>query len=125
LGKEQLDWLAAQLDARPEKPALIVAHHNPDPTGKLNGLKDTHQLLDVLTSRKQAKAFVFGHTHRWQHATVRGLSLVNVPTTAGVFDPAQPRAWLDVRFCADGARLTVHCLDRAHKAEGQVVDLKW
>jgi hypothetical protein len=125
LGKEQLDWLAAQLDARREKPALVVAHHNPDPTGKLNGLKDTHQLLDVLGSRKQVKAYVFGHTHRWQHATVRGLHLVNVPTTAGVFDPAQPRAWLDVRFRADGARLTVHCLDRAHNAEGQVVDLRW
>ncbi len=125
LGKEQLDWLAAQLDARPEKPALVVAHHNPDPTGKLNGVKDTHQLLDVLSSRKQVKAYVFGHTHRWQHATVRGLHLVNVPATAGVFDPAQPRAWLDVRFRADGARLALRCLDRTHKAEGQEVDLKW
>ncbi len=125
LGKEQLAWLAAQLDAHPEKPAMVVAHHHPDPTGRLNGLKDTGPLLEILTSRKQAKALVFGHTHRWQHVEIGGLHYLNVPATAWIFDADQPRAWLDVHLRDDGAQVALCCLDKSHKANGQQVDMKW
>ena len=35
LGREQLDWLAATLDANTKKPALVLVHHNPGLTGNL------------------------------------------------------------------------------------------
>ncbi len=43
LGKEQLAWLAKELDARKDKPALLVAHHQLDLYG---GLLDYFALLE-------------------------------------------------------------------------------
>ena len=34
LGEAQLRWLAEALDARPDKPAVVVAHHYPESLGK-------------------------------------------------------------------------------------------
>lgn len=125
LGKEQLEWLARTLDAHPDKPALVMAHHYPDHKPKTTGLEDTQALLDVLLPRKQAKAFVFGHSHRWELSTQEGLHLVNLPTLVWVFDKAQPAGWVDARLRPDGIALTLNALDKSHPAHGQVVDLKW
>jgi 3',5'-cyclic AMP phosphodiesterase CpdA len=125
LGKEQLEWLARTLDAHPDKPALVMAHHYPDHKPKTTGLEDTQALLDVLLPRKQAKAFVFGHSHRWELSTQDGLHLVNLPTLVWVFDKAQPAGWVDARLRPDGIALTLNALDKSHPAHGQVVDLKW
>ena len=35
LGQEQLDWLAGALDANPDKPALVLIHHNPGLSGNI------------------------------------------------------------------------------------------
>ena len=55
LGQEQLDWLAAALDANPGKPALVLLHHNPATSGHVGGLKDTEALFEVIRPRKQVK----------------------------------------------------------------------
>jgi 3',5'-cyclic AMP phosphodiesterase CpdA len=125
LGKEQLEWLARTLDAHPDKPALVMAHHYPDHKPKTTGLEDTQALLDVLLPRKQAKAFVFGHSHRWEFSTQDGLHLVNLPTLVWVFDKAQPAGWVDARLRPDGIALTLNALDKSHPAHGQIVELKW
>lgn len=125
LGREQLDWLAAALDARPSKPALIVAHHNPDVKPNTTGLEDTQALFDVLLPRKQAKAYIFGHSHCWNLQTQEGLHLVNLPTLVWVFDTSQPRAWVDAHLQADGMTLSLNALDKSHSAHGQTVGLKW
>jgi len=125
LGRAQLAWLAKALDARRDKPALLVMHHNPDPTGKSEGLQDTAALMEVLLARKNVKAYVFGHTHRWQLGRREGIHLINVPATAWLFDKAQPRGWLDVKLHPGGATLVLNSLDGRHPKHGETVELKW
>jgi len=125
LGKAQLEWLAKELDARPDRPAMVVAHHPPDPTRGLEGLKDTGPLFDVLVPRKQVKAYIFGHTHRWSVSQYRGIRLINLPTTAWLFDAKEPQGWVDVRLGSDGMTLTLNALDKKHKEHGETVELTW
>ena len=125
LGEAQLQWLAKELDARPDKPALVAAHHPHDPMGTRQGLKDTAPLFDVLAPRKQVKAYLFAHTHRWEVARYRGIHMINLPATAWLFDAKQPQGWLDVRLRGDGMTLVLSTLDKKHKSHGQKVDLTW
>jgi 3',5'-cyclic-AMP phosphodiesterase len=52
------------LDAHPEKPASIVAHHNHrlggDPLHFPGGLIDSQELGKILASRRHVKAYVTG-----------------------------------------------------------------
>src|SRR5947209_15188961 len=61
LGGPQLRWLAAALDARKDKPAVVFVHHNlqfePDKGGKYGGLADSVELWPVLRDRPQVKAY--------------------------------------------------------------------
>ncbi len=125
LGEAQLAWLARQLDARPEKPALVVAHHNPDFSSKISGLEDTAALLEVLLPRRQVKAYFFGHTHRWELSKRDDLHLVNLTTLVWVFDKSQPRGWVRAQLQPNGIAMQFHALDRQHKAHGQTVTLQW
>jgi 3',5'-cyclic-AMP phosphodiesterase len=130
-GAEQLAWLAKELDARPDKPAIVCGHHDPSleppPPGKPNwSLVDTADLFKVLEPRKQVKAYVYGHTHIWavkRHAS--GIHLINLPPVAYVFQVGQPSGWVHADLRPDGMRLQIHCLHKIHVAHGQVVDLKW
>ncbi|MGA2499986.1 MAG: metallophosphoesterase [Tepidisphaeraceae bacterium] len=141
LGREQIQWLKAVLDApeRAAKPAIVMIHHDPivapvtRPTtgpastqpAKITGLVDTPALLEVVMPRKQVKALVFGHTHVWSIKELNGLHLVNLPTVAYVFNPAQPSGWVDCRISDQGMRLELHCLDAGHPKHGDVADLRW
>jgi 3',5'-cyclic AMP phosphodiesterase CpdA len=124
LGKPQLAWLAKTLDARADKPAIVMAHHDPD-NGLGSGLLDTKALFDVLLPRKHVKAYVFGHTHRWQVSKKDDLHLVNLPPTAWVFAAGMPQGWVEVTLAAGGATLVLHCLDPKHAKDGEKVELKW
>lgn len=125
IGEEQLAWLARTLDARPDRPALVMAHHNPDWAEKTSALEDTKALFEVLEPRKQVKAFLFGHSHKWILARREGLHLVNLPTLVWVFDKSQPQGWVDAHLEPGGTTLVLHALDPAHKANGQTVRLQW
>lgn len=126
LGAAQLKWLAQTLDAKPGRPALVMAHHNPDRREKPSGLVDTDALFKVLSPRKQAKAYFYGHSHCWSHARMPdGLQLVNLPTLVWVFGKAQPRGWVDARLRADGITLTLSALDKKDPHHGQKVELAW
>jgi 3',5'-cyclic AMP phosphodiesterase CpdA len=124
LGQPQLDWLAKTLDARTDKPAVVMAHHNPD-NGLGSGLTDTKGLFDVLLPRKQVKAFVFGHTHRWQVSKKDDLHLINLPATAWVFGEGVPQGWVEVTLAAGGVTLVLHCLDPKQAQHGEKIELKW
>jgi len=125
LGEAQLQWLSKALDARADKPAIVMAHHQMDLDPKSSGLQDTAALFDVLMPRKQVKAYVFGHRHRWDILKREDLHLVNLPTLVWPFDETQPRGWVDAHLRANGMTLTLHSLDPAHPAHGQTVDLPW
>jgi predicted phosphodiesterase len=126
IGAAQLDWLARELDLRPEKPAIVVGHHNPQFQQVTTGLKDTAALMAVLAPRRQVKAFVFGHTHNWhieEHAS--GIHLVNLPPTAFVFKAGRPSGWVRATLARDGAEFELRCLDPNHPEHAQVKSLKW
>ena len=124
-GESQLAWLAKALDARADKPALVVAHHHPDPFRKFNGLTDTGAFLKVVLPRKQVKAYFYGHTHIMGFAEMSGMHFVNLPAMAWAFDPTQPRGYVMVRLRPDGATLVLHTLDHNDARCGQKIELAW
>jgi Icc protein len=126
LGGTQLDWLALELDLRPDKPAIIVLHHNPQFATVTTGLKDTAALMAVLAPRHHVKLAVFGHTHDWrvsQHES--GIHLVNLPPTAYVFKTGRPSGWVRATLTADGAEFELRSLDPKHPEHAQVHGMKW
>ncbi len=126
LGQNQLEWLAKNLDANRKKPALVLLHHNPGNSENVGGLKDTEGLLEVIRPRRQVKAWIFGHTHKWNvRADESGIHLVNLPPVAYVFQAANPSGWVHATVRRDGMNLELHCIDPTHKNHGQVVVLKW
>jgi 3',5'-cyclic-AMP phosphodiesterase len=131
LGETQLRWLAAALDGGGEKPAIVMAHHNPqfEPrTGDANpwsGLKDATALFELLESRQRVKAFVFGHTHDWSVSRRAGVHLVNLPPVAYVFQDGKPNGWVEARVHARGMELRLQAHDTAHPQHGETVALEW
>ena len=127
LGAAQLDWLAGELDLRPEKPAIIVCHHNLQTPGWSDGLKaETPALDELFASHRQIKAFIFGHTHNWnisQHKT--GVHLINLPPTGYVFTKGRPSGWVRATLARDGAEFELRCLDPKHPEHAQVKKLTW
>ncbi len=125
VGKEQLSWLAQALDANAGKPALVFVHHNPGIDGNL-GLKDSVALFEILRPRRHVKAYVFGHTHRWNiERDTSGLHLVNLPPVAYVFQPGNPSGWVRVLEEVNGMSLELRCIDTRHKLHGEKVRLEW
>ncbi len=128
IGPAQRQWLANALDARPDKPALVVGHHNPrfgNPQRNNTGLLDTDELFALLTPRKQVKAYIFGHTHFWGLSRHEGIHLVNLPPTAYLFATGGPIGWVDVRLAAGGATLEMRAINLKDSAPNQRVELEW
>jgi 3',5'-cyclic-AMP phosphodiesterase len=126
LGPDQLRWLADILDANPNKPAVILVHHNPGLDGGNMGLKDTPEFLEVIRPRKQVKAYIFGHTHHWSvERDSSGIHFVNLPPVAYVFREGEPSGWVLATLKENSLRLELRGLDPTHKAHGQVFDLVW
>jgi predicted phosphodiesterase len=129
LGGSQIKWLAAALDARKDKPAVVFAHHNlqfeADKNGRYNGLADSTDLWPVLKDRPQVKAYVFGHTHTWRLGTRDGVHLVNLPAVGYPFGKAEVTGWVDAELLDGGAVLTVRAIDPKHTKHGEKVELTW
>lgn len=126
LGSAQLDWLARALDARPDRPAVVVVHHNPQFPLPTSGLLDSAALLAVLAPRRQCKALIFGHTHDWNitlHAS--GIHLINLPPTGYVFKPGRPSGWVRATLAPDGMAMELRSLDVNHPENAKVENLKW
>ncbi|HEY5312886.1 MAG TPA: metallophosphoesterase [Pirellulales bacterium] len=127
LGAEQLAWLGRALDQRRDKPALVVAHHNPifgQPARNM-GLQDTNELFEVLVPRKHVKAYIFGHTHHWDLRQHEGIHLVNLPPVAYLFKAGDPNGWVEARLADGSVQLELHALDAKHPANGQKLNLAW
>lgn len=125
-GAEQVRWLAKTLDQNPRRPAIVVAHHNPSLSAEKVNIIDEAALFEVLRPRRQVKAFIFGHSHRWNVAQdTSGIHLINLPPTGYVFEPARPAGWVLARLESKGMRLQLRCLDTARPDHGQTVELAW
>ncbi|MDR1964219.1 MAG: metallophosphoesterase [Planctomycetaceae bacterium] len=128
-GEEQLQWLADELDSRKDKPAILVAHHNPDYSANIvkapGALQDTAAFFDRIRERKQVKAYFYGHTHTWKTLRMNGIHMVNIPATAWRFDQTQPFAWVFLKLKDNGMSLTLRSIDSEHPKHNEVLDLAW
>lgn len=130
IGETQLKWLAETLDARKDKSVIVFAHHNmqfvPPEAGKVwGGIQDTSEFYELLKSRKQVKAFFYGHSHRWNIEQKDGIHLVNLPPVAYVFNPELPNGWVLAQLKAGGIGLHLHTIAADHPLNNQKVDLTW
>ncbi|TWT82384.1 3',5'-cyclic adenosine monophosphate phosphodiesterase CpdA [Planctomycetes bacterium CA13] len=130
VGELQLQWLAQELDSRRDKPAIVMAHHTPqfsppEPEKVWNGISDTDALFDLLDSQDHVKAFLYGHSHKWNISERGHFKLVNLPAVAYVFDESQPNGWVSARLDRDGMHLHLHTHDVAHQKANQRVDILW
>lgn len=128
ISEDQLSWLARELDRYPTRPAIVVAHHNPEGTSPVEGLINTEALMAVLRPRKQVKAYVYGHTHHWNVTLDQagsGIHMINLPPVAYVFDKKDPSGWIHATLRKNGMILELRCNDVAHRLHGQKVALDW
>lgn len=127
IGEVQLAWLTAALDARKDKPAIIVVHHNPQSAaqGKIAGIKDSDQLMSVLSPRRNVKAMFFGHTHHWNRTEQDGIHLINLPPVAYLFVNGDPNGWVEGNVRDNGMSLTLHTLSKQHSQRGSQTQLEW
>lgn len=125
-GKEQLAWLAERLDAKPAKPALLLAHHYPKNRADDGGLEDTNDFFEHIRPRRQVKAYFYGHSHVWSIKDgEEGLHLINIPANAWIFNESQLRGFVEARLSETSCVLTLHCLDRNDPRHGKEFPLDW
>ncbi|MCA9053685.1 MAG: metallophosphoesterase [Planctomycetaceae bacterium] len=130
LGESQLAWLTRALDAHSDRPAIIMAHHNPrlggDPLHFPGGLTDSAELWDVLAARAWVKAYLHGHIHDRSYAEHRGIHILNTPATSYVANPeTSTTGWTTARLADGGMTLTTHTTDPNHPWNGESRTLTW
>ncbi|MCA9059920.1 MAG: metallophosphoesterase, partial [Planctomycetaceae bacterium] len=130
LGTEQLAWLAKSLDAHPDRPAIIVTHHNPrlggDPNHFPGGLTDSEDLWQLLAPRAHVKAYLHGHIHDRSQATHQGIHILNTPATSYVANrETSTTGWTIARLSATGVSLTTRTTETDHPWNGQVQEVAW
>jgi len=131
LGENQIGWLNRTLRDLPEKPTIVMVHHNPQgpvlPGGKpLSGLTDTEALIRTLDAHPKVKALIYGHTHNWEVKTKNsGLHCINLPPVAYTFNKERPSGWVTARVDAKGMTLELRSLNLAHPEHGQKKRLEW
>ncbi len=130
IGGEQLHWLTQALDQGPDKPALVVAHHNPrlggDPLHFPGGLVDSTELWEVLAPRRHVKAYVHGHIHHRSFAEHDGIHIINTPATSYVGNPElSTTGWTVAKFDAAGVTLTTRTNLAEHPWNEATKRLEW
>lgn len=136
VGEAQQKWIADYLAAHPDKPAILIGHHYPqvfrtdvipsDQEIKISGLIDSESFLELLHSAPAAKAYLFGHSHRWgMKLDEETLAQINLPPTAYVFDEARPSGWVRATITHTGMKLELRSLDPGHSQHGETHDLAW
>lgn len=126
LGRDQRTWLAHELDAHPDKPALIMLHHDPIRGGSKPGLNDSAELLAIANQHPHVKAIFFGHTHVWNVVQMRsGLYLVNLPALGYTLHGRSFIGWVECQLSDTGAALKVHALDENEPQHRRIIHLRW
>lgn len=123
IGKQQLSWLTKALDDRADRPAIIVAHHNPrlggDPNHFSGGLIDSSKLWDILKDRLHVKAYIHGHIHDRTNAQHEGIHILNTPATSYVANKQlSTTGWTVARLSPTGIQLTTQTNDASHPWNG-------
>ncbi len=122
LGSTQRSWLQKTL-ANNAKRTLIFVHHDPGNTDI--SMADASQFLSIVRPATQVKAIFFGHQHTYNVSTVNGLHLVQLPSAAYNFDPADPIGWVQMALTYTGARLTLTVNSGNFSQNGATTNLTW
>lgn len=93
-GAAQLDWFESWLEQDSSRPVIVVGHHNlqftlPKTGMPVTGLSDSRALTELLAMHPRVKAYVYGHTHTWQHTELKPRERVEA-STAGTPVAAKP-----------------------------------
>lgn len=133
VGAEQRQWISTEIDrgGATGKAVVVVGHHYPqdkpgESSGVISGLADTVEFLELLRSKPQVKAYIFGHSHNYGYKVADGgVHLVNQPPVGYLFDPTRPNGWIRGQLDAKSLTLELRALDKNH-AEHQVAKtLAW
>ena len=145
-GNKQLGWLESVLDSESDKPAIVMFHHNIDPSeayqkhsgekeiivesasdfkGLEGGLEDTDSFLDLLQSKPHVKAVITGHMHQFRIFKWRKVCFISLPSVGYTFDPREPVGWIRLQLQKNGAVFTLQTLDNKHARHGISAKLRW
>lgn len=146
LGREQLDWVETVLDSESDKPALVMFHHNIDPSddyqkrsgtanvivesadpfrGLSGGLEDSDRLLAMLESKPHVKAVLSGHIHQFRIIKWRKLFFVSLPPVGYAFGPKEATGWLRMLLRDSGVTFEQQTLDKSDARHRKSVSLNW
>lgn len=133
LGAEQRQWISAEINRRSAdgKPVIVVGHHYAQylPEGSkevISGLADTVEFMDLLRSKPQIKAYIFGHSHNYGYKVASGgIHLINQPPVSYLFDPARPNGWLRGQLTANSMTVELRALDKTHAEHSVAKTLAW
>lgn len=131
LGESQLAWVDRTLRDLPDRPTIVMVHHNPGPFEvvpgtKVSGLTDSAALISVLDKHHKAKALIFGHTHNWEvKSRNSGLHLINLPPVAYPFAKEKPSGWVKAQVDAKGMTLELRAINKAHPQHAEKKRIDW
>lgn len=133
LGREQMTWLEGMLRHHADRPAIVVAHHDPQwkenpPESKFrwSGLEETPELFELLARLPHVKAYVHGHVHQWGLSAHRGIHVINTPAAGYVGNPkTSSTGWVMARLEPAGVQLTRHCIDPKDPRHNGRFALNW
>lgn len=126
LGKEQFVFLEEFLDKNPSKPAILIFHHPPLFLNK-NGLTDSDELFKIITSHKQVKAIITGHSHKWQISEKNGVYIIVLPAVSYALTSGQLIGWMRITPDIKKAKVEFYPLapDGSLPRSPQVTELLW
>lgn len=129
LGEEQRNWLSEALDKRGGKPAILIGHHYPQympegSTARVSGLADTIEFMDLLRSKPQVKAYIYGHSHSYGFKKASGnIHLINQPPVAYLFNQSKPNGWIKATVEDKELSVELRALDTEHEQHGKTTVL--
>ena len=123
-GKEQLEWLAAELDKRRYKPAILISHFNLS-----SQLLDYDEFWEIVKSRPQVKAYIHGHTHMYTQDVKDDVHLVCLPALGwGPWLAARstvPVGWTVAALRKNGIDFRLHTVNIDHELNGDLRRIYW
>jgi Icc protein len=124
LGPEQLQWLARELDANPDRPSVLFLHHFLRGSGP-PALLDEKELTEMIVPRRQVKAVIAGHSHEYRYREAEGIHFVELPATGYALRPGQPLGWVRAHVGPNGCDLELRAVAGDRALHGQVRRLTW
>ncbi len=123
LGKEQRVWLEQFLPSLGSTPVIVFVHHTPG--DRDTDLLDTDKLISILSSNRNVKALVYGHSHSYAFNRVKDLHLINLPAVGYNFEDDEPVGWTEVELSREGADFTLHTIGGNQSRDGEMTSVSW